>query len=589
MNKLQEIKNQIFKLKTYYNTYNNPKYYDEINNIQNYLLNLKLDDNEKYIFFNLLFEYKINKYFNVLFNDLKYKYNLFSYNKSYDIYVHDYLYYKIYYNCEIYYNNIISIDDRIKKYQITKFKKTKYIINELLKINDFIDNTDFLNQIFNSKIIHLNNNDKFIYNEYNHTYEKLNINKKIQYPFPLTQYYDNNIINVYQCWIKSAINFFVNNGNFLQQFMIFDKGQNNKMEIININNDIKDNLILQDNNINYNILSDVIETESLKGGNNNDIYNLFQNMFIDMNKDLNIENYYILIKRLLNKKLNNKYYLGIPGYKMYPFYVIQDILMLLDDEFTYNCIIEYKNNNFKTYIYDCNINYFLDDLELFHDNQYLQNININDLDYNKLKTYKNKLNDYDETEHPFYNNKLSSIKFIIKDNKYYFDDNILKYIQNLKNTPNNLLIACPIHDLLGCYFLNNKNKFCKWDYDIIKNNIKFLYNLYDIRIFYPYNIEYNKINYYLHSFIIVVNNEDVDTHFIYYKVDVMNKNKLNIINPDLLRFDTQKHRLNNETINKLDNKHFIKIEYNNIYNIKGIFDNLNYKVVFCYYKKIINK
>ena len=586
MNKLQEIKNQIFKLKAYYNTYNNPKYYDEINNIQNYLLNLKLDDNEKYIFFNLLFEYKINKYFNVLFNDLKYKYNLFSYNKSYDIYVHDYLYYKIYYNCEIYYDNIISIDDRIKKYQIKNFKKTKYIIDELLKINDFIDKTDFLNQIFNNKIIHLNNDDKFIYNEYNHTYEKLNINKKIQYPFPLTQYYDNNIINVYQCWIKSAINFFVNNGNFLQQFMIFDKGQNNKMEIINIDNDIKDNLILQDNNINYNILSDVIETESLKGGNNNDIYNLFQNMFIDMNKELNIENYYILIKRLLNEKLNNKYYLGIPGYKMYPFYVIQDILILLDDEFTNNCIIEYKNNNFKTYIYDCNINYFLDDLELFHDYQYSQNININDLDYNKLKTYKNKLNDYDETEHPLYNNKLSSIKFIIKDNKYYFDDNILNYIQNLKNTPNNLLIACPIHDLLGCYFLNNKNKFCKWDYDIIKYNIKFLYNLYDIRILYPYNIEYNKINYYLHSFIIVVNNDDVDSHFIYYKIDVMNKNKLNILNPDLLRFDTQKHRLNNNSINKLKDNHFIKIEYNNIYNIKGIFDNLNYKVVFCYYKKI---
>lgn len=185
-----------------------------------------------------------------------------------------------------------------------------------------------------------------------------------------------------------------------------------------------------------------------------------------------------------------------------------------------------------------------------------------------------------------YNNKLSLINFKKKNNKYYFNDNILNYIKNLKNTPNNLLIACPIHDVLSCYFLNNKNKFCKWDYDIIKYNIKYLYNIYDIKIFYPYNININHNNYYLHSFIIVVNNEYVDTHFIYYKIDITNNDIFNIYKPDLLRYDTTKNRLNNEIINKLCENNFIKNEYNNIYNNKGIFDNLNYKVVFCYYRLV---
>ena len=568
MEKLQEIKKYIFKLKSYYNTYNNSIYYDEINNIQNYLLNLNLNENEKYIFFNLLFEYKINKYFNNFFNELKTKYNLFYYNQSYDYYVHDYLYYKIYYEYELQYDTLINIKNRIKNYKLKNFKKTKYIINELLKIDDYIDKTNFLNQVFNNKIIYFNNNNQFIYNEYDNIYENIVINKKISYPFSLTKYYDNNNINVYQCWIKSAINFFVNNGNFLKQFIFFNKNNDNK----NLLNDIYS--------------SDVIETESLKGGNNNDLYKLFQNMFIDNNNNLNVENYYILIKRLLNEKLNNKYYLGIPGYKLYPFYVIQDILILLNDDFTNNCIIEYNNNNLNTYIYDCNINYFLNDLELFHDNQHLQNININDLNYQKLINYKNQHNIYDEYEHPLYNNKLSLINFKKKNNKYYFNDNILNYIKNLKNNPNNLLIACPIHDVLSCYFLNNKNKFCKWDYDIIKYNIKYLYNIYDIKIFYPYNININHNNYYLHSFIIVVNNEYVDTHFIYYKIDITNNDIFNIYKPDLLRYDTTKNRLNNEIINKLCENNFIKNEYNNIYNNKGIFDNLNYKVVFCYYRLI---
>jgi hypothetical protein len=80
--------------------------------------------------------------------------------------------------------------------------------------------------------------------------------------------------------------------------------------------------------------------------------------------------------------------------------------------------------------------------------------------------------------------------------------------------------------------------------------------------------------------------ETVYTHFVYYKIDTLYKNKLKIINPDLLRYDTQKRRLNNENINNLNHNNFIRIEYNNIFNLNGINDNLNYKVIFCYYRLI---
>lgn len=548
MSNLLDIKNNIKQLHNYYN--NKIKFKKEINQIQNYLLNLKLNNNDKYILLNLLLEFKIN---NEFINKIKNKYNIkvFYYTNEYDYLIHDYLYYKIFSNYVLF-RDIEKIEDRILKYH------NKIIINEIIKINNFIDNNNFLEIIKNESIIYFNDKEKYYYDDYYEIYDKkIDIIQKIKYPLTLTQYYDNNTLNVYQCWFKSAINFFVNNGNFINQFI------NNKI------------------NIDFNILSDVIDSEKIKGGNNKEIYELFKNMF---NNENNIENYYIQLKRILNDKLNNKYYLGIPGYKIYPFYVIQDILFLLNDYFTKNCIIEYDNefaykDNFKSYIYDCNTNYFLNDLELLYNTQIKNKdeFNIYDLDYDNLKKIKLENCDDNEINNPLCNNKLSTINFTIKNYKYYYEDNILNYIHHIKNNPINLLIASPIHDIIASYMLNNKFKFCNYNYDEIKNNIIKLNEMYDINIIYPFIINLNNNNYKLHSFIIVVNNKKVDSHFVYYKLD----------NNDLLRYDTFKIRLNKDNINNLSiNLLFIKDEFNNIYNNNCIIDNLNYKIVFCYYRLI---
>ena len=613
------IKKDIIDLYLYYNTIKDIKYSQLLNKqefINNYktknknrikkikhnLFNLKLNDNEKDILINLLIEFKINKLNTYLYDNLLNFYDItyIKYDSIYNKYVHQYLYDKI--------NNLNNnkINEIINEYNIDDNIK-----DEIFKIDEIINNSNFFNLIINTcKIIYFNNKNKFIYDEYYNKYSnKINTNKfqikkitnKIKmtmpiyrhllirqtpnHPLSITQYYNNSILNTYQCWFKSAINFFINNGKFIKQIIYREKGINNKMEIISINNVNNDKINNSNinNNIQYNenISSDIINTESInlsqKGGNY-DIYELFQTMFFDIENDNYNESYYIQIKRLINEKLNNKYYLGIPGYKLYPYYVIQDLLFLFNDDFTNDCIIEY-NNNLKSYIYDCNINYIYNDIKLLHNNNDInKNLNINDLDYKLLCQYKNvQYLSNDEYNHPLSNNLLSTINFKEKNNKYYFEEEITKYIQNIKIYPNNLLIACPIHDLLSIYLLNTKINLPNYDYDMIKLIINNISNKYDIRIFYPYNILFKNIHYYLHSFILLVNNSTVDSHFIYYKIN----------NKDLLRFDTTKHRLNKENIKY--HYQFIQDEFNTIYSEKGIKDNLNNKVVFCYYRKINKK
>lgn len=557
------IKQYIIDLYYYY------KFNDNIIDIKNkinYLFKLNLNEDEKYVLLHLLLYYNIHKLNYELFKQIIKQNNikiLFNYNKkdndislnyysNYNNMIHNYLQDKMNDNL-----------DNLQNY-IIKYKLNNDIYNLLIKINEYIDNTNFIYNIRDIGIYYFDD----IIKELTINYKKIEIFKKIKYPLNITQYDEKNNFQTYQCYFKSAINFFLNNGNFLNQFSI-----NN----INIDND--------------KLSSDVIDSQ--KGGNNEELYNIFTNMFKDDYINNNIDHYYILLRNKINEILDNKYYLGIPGFKVYPYYIIQDLLIKLNDVFSRDCIIEYNKKyklsnkeiyesnkinydeeinynviNKYSYIYDCNKNCFLNDIYMIHNSKKQYNINI--LDYNKLLNYNKKY----ENDGELSGNCISRLPFQYINNKYYYINNIKNYLHNINNTPINLLIACPIHDITSIYLLNNKINLYKYDYNMISSYINWIQKHYNIEIIYPYIISINKKQYKLHSFIILINNNKLDSHFVYYKVN----------NNNLIRFDTSK-----DTINK-NNVHtkikFIQDEFNNLYNDNYIKDNLNYKVIFCYYRRI---
>jgi len=613
-NNIQKINSFYYKLKEFIkqnnnNNNNNKKYliekfknvniilYTEILQSEDYLKQLKLNNIEKLYLLNLLIKYNINTLADYLketfYIEIIYTYNINSICNifnifDFDIYIHKYLYIKIYdvsqqkqLTFDNIINNIINISSSKSSKIISEFE------NELKKINEFIDKNDFINKINNIKI-----NFNVNYNKNNNQFNKQYINKLYNYTLSNTKFYDNDFkFNTYQCYFKAGINFFINNKIFRNQFTVeninrnIKNNENNfvKIQLNNYNYFISQNA---DDNINEN--SEIINTE-FTGGNNetNEIYNAFINIIINKKDNNNFnDNYYKLqnylnFKKVINKYTNDKYLLSIPGVKIYPFYVIQDILNLLKDDFSNDCIIEFKNND-KSYIYDCNKNYFLHDLILLNNSKIdFKNFK----DYLDITTLKNKNN--------FNINSKIYKHFDKKEyNKYYYKNTITNYIKNIKNYPLYLLIACPIHDITSIYIINNKIKLFKLNYEQLKNIVKFIKEKYEIRIKYPYEIklfhkdENNQIltyNYKLHSFIIVVNNETLDDHFIYYKVDY--------INNGLIRYDTNKLRINENNLEKYPD--YIKNEYKtlmkNNYNENNygfIKDNLSYKVVFCDYQLI---
>ena len=100
------------------------------------------------------------------------------------------------------------------------------------------------------------------------------------------------------------------------------------------------------------------------------------------------------------------------------------------------------------------------------------------------------------------------------------------------------------------------------------------------------NIILNDKKYYLHSYIIVVNNYINNIkydHFIYHKILYKN-NKYDGIE----RFDTIKSKvLKKDDLNKISPS-YIKDEilYNNNEDEEYLQDNLSNKIVFCYYRRI---
>jgi len=574
-------------LKFIYNNFNNRNSSNElkknINEYIKYISELNLTNNDKYYFLNLLLFYKIDrKFFDInkkksLFNKICLSYfsdtELLKYSGFLNKLVHEYLYNKIM-------NNNFNLDLFIQQIE----QPNKHLINqsnnqsikeEIIKINTFIDNNNYLNKLYNS--CEINKNVKINIHDIGYEIEKIKIKNKGHYQLPLTKYYDETFnLHSFQCFFKAAINFFLNNSSFNGFFI--DRNIVNKQYNI-----IEKELII--NKPKLNELSDFIQTESLGGADEFlkykdnayiDLYNCFKDMIQNsLNLPENIKNNnlpdkyknieksydnYIKFKNIINSYLSDKYKLGVPGFKIYPFFVIQDILNILKDNFANNCIIEYNNNENKTYILDCIKNDFLDFIKQNKSGPII-----------KIKF-----------------NNPESLRFYKENKIYYYNDNIISYLQNISNTPKNLLIACPINDICAFYMLNNKIDLKKYKYDDIKNLIINIKNKYYVSIKYPLIIDLNNERYYLHSYIIVVNNFEkyIDDHFIYHKIlykdfykyagierfdtfksKVLKEDNLNDISPDYIKY---------EILYKEDKEN--KKEY--------LQDNLSNKIVFCYYRKI---
>ena len=319
---MNEIKDILQDIKFYYkkDPNNIPK---QIKDNEQKILNVKINEEDKFKVLNLIFKYETYKYQPKLFNDIIKEFKLQDLINSkkefnyYDKIIHKFIYTKIKsYKCS--WSSPSKVNDIIENETNLKIKK------QLEFINIFIDKYEFIDKIQNEcKIITLTNNEiKQIKNNLIN-YEK--IIKDVNKPYFLKQtiYYDDNeTLNSYQCYFKAAINFFLNCEQFINQFY-----SNNLLEEQELNQKSPN----------------LCQTDSLTGGTNI-IYILFNKMFNENEKNNDIDvDYYLQLKDIINVNLDNKYQLEIPGYKIYSFYVIQDILKLLEDTFFYNVLLNIKN------------------------------------------------------------------------------------------------------------------------------------------------------------------------------------------------------------------------------------------------------
>lgn len=201
--------------------------------------------------------------------------------------------------------------------------------------------------------------------------------------------------------------------------------------------------------------------------------------------------------------------------------------------------------------------------------------------------------------------EIYKINFKEENEKAYFKDNIISYLKNIINTPINLLIACPINDITGLYMLDNKIKLLEFDYIKIKKIISKIKEYYEVNIKYPYNIQLNNKKYRLHSFILLINHNSINSHFVYYKIDkdnVIRFDDLNhLVEPNDLKFfkmdgnvvhfKNKKLKINKDNIKDYENNKdysYVSYEYNLLFKEdsdgKYIEDCLSHKVIFCYYK-----
>lgn len=280
----------------------------------------------------------------------------------------------------------------------------------------------------------------------------------------------------------------------------------------------------------YMINEDITISDSpLKPEILNDIDNLIHKGEYYQNGGSTSYNFFkILIEASHIKEIKNylddlipKYKMCYPGIIHYPSYLINNIIFLLSDNLTLNS--EFYDLSFNNYNYD--LSYF----------QNLTNINIK-----KISKYYKILPNINIDENYFIN-KFNSLNKIKK----------------------NILIHCPINSISDYYVFDNlrKNKLSFNQLYILSKSIKLSNN---ISIKYPFIID----NYYLDSFIIVINKGSLDCHFSFIK---LKKGKFKLM-------DSYNHEMmNSKQEFILNEKEIIKDNY--------ILDNLTYKVVFVSYIK----
>ena len=339
---------------------------------------------------------------------------------------------------------------------------------------------------------------------------------------------DEDNIYSYLCYYKATINFFLTNKIFLNQYMIEDDLAEAKSS--KESNAFLSNIITSDSPLKPEILNDIDNLIHKgeyyqKGGNDSHIF--FKVL---------IESNHIKEIKLFLDNLIPKYKMTYPGIIHYPGYLINNIIFMLSDNLTLNS--EFYDLSYNNY------NYNLDEFK-----------NIININTKKINKYYKKLPNINIDENYFIN------KF-----------------NSLNKTKKNILIHCPINSISDYYIFDNfrKNKLSFNQLYILSKSIKSSNN---ISIKYPFIID----NYYLDSFIIVINKGSLDCHFSFIKVkegnfklmDSYNHQMLNSKQEFILDEPSTKSRL--EGVPALLEREIIKDDY--------ILDNLTYKVIFVSYMK----
>ena len=324
-------------------------------------------------------------------------------------------------------------------------------------------------------------------------------------------------------------------------------------------------------------------------------------------------NSFIEIRNILNKHLNNKYSLNIPSFNLYSYYVIQDILFLLNNQFTYNCFLRYK------YFYSDEIDYYelnkvfsciidcKDDYYMYYENPDIKNnCFLNDLmlkyskkifdfkylDYNYLQSlpdeYEKEMSKYSDKDRllieddeyyqqPYYTkSEIFRRNFKTINNKYFYEKNIVSYIKYIDIYPKHLLINSSIDDINALFMYDNREdlRFYSFNQLILLSN--YIRHKYEINIIFPFKLNLKSHKYKLHSFIMIKNINDYNLKFINYKIEY-NKELISLI------------RITDErlTLNKYNIKNYnedIQKEFNTIYYKDCLKDCLQYKIIFCCYE-----
>lgn len=479
--------------------------------------------------------------------------NKFYLPKEYDNLIHKYLELKITTNDILFFINDINNNN---------MKNQLIIIDNIININNLIHKNLLekeynKNSLFHCELdfINCDNNFNNEENDYNKLLNIKNILKieGIRTKKYYTIYNDEYLFNTYQCYFKSALYFFINNGDYINK-IIQIKNKNNLNKLTNSQR-LKS---FEEKNI---IDSDIINTDQLIYGGN------FTNIIIDNINKQSLNNIIPEVRDYLNDKYNNKYLLCIPGVKIYPSIVINDILKLENNYFSEKCFFKLDNkvNNLCGYIYDLTNNSSYISINSIMTN-FLLNIN--------YKYINNILNDKDYFKKDIIN-YLDQIKDIPNNKQILFTEFIEDKFIIL---PDNLLIHCPMYDSHELFMCNNifnifKHSKVNIYYSTIKQVFNIINNYYNINIIYPYYIKIQDINYYLHSFIICNSNEKFDSHFVYYKIDYKQNN--------VIRIDGDKKRIINYNEK---NKYYQELKILDIKNNR-IIDNMFTKVVFVCYRK----